>query len=171
MDINLDRVLGRLEELYQCGAQEDRTFTRMAYSPEDRKGREIFMDYFRKLGIEPKMDAAGNLIARLEGEDKTLPAIMTGSHLDTVPDGGRYDGALGCVAGLEVCQTLIESGRKLRHPLEIVVFTDEEGFRFGSGMLGSGAMCGQDLHVSEEDLDMYGQARGDVLKACRIKGG
>ena len=168
MDINLDRVLGRLEELYQCGAQEDGTFTRMAYSPEDRKGREIFMDYFRKLGIEPKMDAAGNLIARLEGEDKTLPAIMTGSHLDTVPDGGRYDGALGCVAGLEVCQTLIESGRKLRHPLEIVVFTDEEGFRFGSGMLGSGAMCGQDLHVSEEDLDMYGQARGDVLKACGL---
>ena len=102
MDINLDRVLGRLEELYQCGAQEDGTFTRMAYSPEDRKGRE----------------------------------------------------------------TLIESGRKLRHPLEIVVFTDEEGFRFGSGMLGSGAMCGQDLHVSEEDQDMYGQARGDVLKAC-----
>ena len=60
MDINLDRVLGRLEELYQCGAQEDGTFTRMAYSPEDRKGREIFMDYFRKLGIEPEMDAAGN---------------------------------------------------------------------------------------------------------------
>ena len=54
MDINLDRVLGRLEELYQCGAQEDGTFTRMAYSPEDRKGREIFMDYFRKLGIEPE---------------------------------------------------------------------------------------------------------------------
>lgn len=169
MDINLDRILGRLEELYQCGAQEDGTFTRMAYSPEDRKGRELFMDYFRKLGIEPEMDAAGNLIARLEGEDPNLPAIMTGSHLDTVPDGGRYDGALGCVAGLEVCQTLIESGRRLRHPLEVVVFTDEEGFRFGSGMLGSSAMCGQDLHVSGEDLDMYGQTRGDVLKACGLK--
>lgn len=169
MDINLDRILGRLEELYQCGAQEDGTFTRMAYSPEDRKGRELFMDYFRKLGIEPEMDTAGNLIARLEGEDPNLPAIMTGSHLDTVPDGGRYDGALGCVAGLEVCQTLIESGRRLRHPLEVVVFTDEEGFRFGSGMLGSSAMCGQDLHVSGEDLDMYGQTRGDVLKACGLK--
>lgn len=169
MDINLDRILGRLEELYQCGAQEDGTFTRMAYSPEDRKGREIFMDYFRKLGIEPETDAAGNLIARLEGEDPKLPAIMTGSHLDTVPDGGRYDGALGCVAGLEVCQTLIESGRRLRHPLEIVVFTDEEGFRFGSGMLGSGAMCGQDLHVSGEDQDMCGQTRGEVLKACGLK--
>ena len=59
------------------------------------KSWQFFMDYFRKLGIEPEMDAAGNLIARLEGEDKTLPAIMTGSHLDTVPDGGRYDGALG----------------------------------------------------------------------------
>ena len=110
------------------------------------------------------MDAAGNLIARLEGEDKTLPAIMTGSHLDTVPDGGRYDGALGCVAGLEVCQTLIESGRKLRHPLEIVVFTDEEGFRFGSGMLGSGAMCGQDLHVSEEDWICTDRPEGMCLR-------
>ena len=169
MDINLDRILNRLEELYQCGAQEDGTFTRMAYSPEDRKGRETFIGYFRELGIESRMDAAGNLIARLEGEDPDLPAIMTGSHLDTVPDGGRYDGALGCVAGLEVCQTLLESGRKLRHPLEVVVFTDEEGFRFGSGMLGSGAMCGQDLHVSGEDQDMYGQSREDVLKACGLK--
>lgn len=169
MDINLDRILNRLEELYQCGAQEDGTFTRMAYSPEDRKGRETFIGYFRELGIESRMDAAGNLIARLEGEDPDLPAIMTGSHLDTVPDGGRYDGALGCVAGLEVCQTLLESGRKLRHPLEVVVFTDEEGFWFGSGMLGSGAMCGQDLHVSGEDQDMYGQSREDVLKACGLK--
>lgn len=169
MDINLDRVLGRLEELYRCGEQEDGTYTRMAYSPEDRKGRETFMGYFRKLGIEPHMDEAGNLTARLEGEDPDLPAIMAGSHLDTVPDGGKYDGALGCVAALEVCQTLIESGKKLRHPLEVVVFTDEEGFRFGSGMLGSGALCGQDLHIGEKDQDMYGQAREDVMKAWGLQ--
>ena len=118
MEIKLERILSRLEELYQCGAAADGTYTRMAYSPEDVKGRETFMGYFRKLGLEPRMDAAGNLIVRLEGEDPGLPAIMTGSHLDTVPDGGKYDGVVGCVAGLEVCETLLENGRRLKHPLE-----------------------------------------------------
>lgn len=165
MDINLERVLSRLEELYQCGAQDDGTYTRMAYSPGDLKGRETFAGYFRKLGLEPVMDSAGNLKFRLEGENPKLPAIVTGSHLDTVPDGGKYDGVLGCVAGLEICETLLKSGRRLKHPLEVVVFTDEEGFRFGSGLLGSGAMCGEELHISEADEDMNGQTRGEVMKA------
>lgn len=72
MEIKLERILSRLEELYQCGAAADGTYTRMAYSPEDVKGRETFMGYFRKLGLEPRMDAAGNLIVRLEGEDPGL---------------------------------------------------------------------------------------------------
>lgn len=168
MEIKLERILSRLEELYQCGAAADGTYTRMAYSPEDVKGRETFMGYFRKLGLEPRMDAAGNLIVRLEGEDPGLPAIMTGSHLDTVPDGGKYDGVVGCVAGLEVCETLLENGRRLKHPLEVIVFTDEEGFRFGSGLLGSSAICGEQLHVSGTDLDLNGQARSEVMKAYGI---
>lgn len=168
MEIKLERILSRLEELYQCGAAEDGTYTRIAYSPEDVKGRETFMGYFQKLGLEPRMDAAGNLIVRLEGEDPSLPVIMTGSHLDTVPDGGKYDGVVGCVAGLEVCETLLENGRRLKHPLEVVVFTDEEGFRFGSGLLGSSAICGEQLHVSGTDLDLYGQARSEVMKAYGI---
>lgn len=169
MEINLNRILTRLDQIYQCGAQEDGTFTRMAYSPEDQKARGIFMDYFRELGIEPKIDAAGNIIARLEGTDPSLPAIMTGSHLDTVPDGGKFDGVVGCVAGLEVCQTLVENGKKLRHPLEVVVFTDEEGFRFGSGMLGSEAMSGQPLHVSGEDMDLYGHTRAEVFQSYGLR--
>ena len=141
MKVNIERIHSRLEEIYQCGRKEDGTFTRMAYSPEDVKGRETFMNYFRKLGIEPRVDEAGNIHARLEGEDPSLPAILTGSHLDTVPDGGKYDGVVGCVSGLEAVETLVENGKKLRHPLEVIVFTDEEGFRFGSGLLGSGAIC------------------------------
>ena len=88
MKVNIARIHARLEELYQCGAQEDGTFTRMAYSKEDVAGREKFMDYFRNLGITPRIDEAGNIIARLEGKNPKLPAILTGSHLDTVPDGG-----------------------------------------------------------------------------------
>ena len=105
MKVNIERIHSRLEEIYQCGRKEDGTFTRMAYSPEDVKGRETFMNYFRKLGIEPRVDEAGNIHARLEGEDPSLPAILTGSHLDTVPDGGKYDGVVGCVSGLEAVET------------------------------------------------------------------
>lgn len=168
MKVNIERIHSRLEEIYQCGKKEDGTFTRMAYSPEDVKGRETFMNYFRKLGIEPRVDEAGNIHARLEGEDPTLPAIMTGSHLDTVPDGGKYDGVVGCVSGLEAVETLIENGKKLRHPLEVIVFTDEEGFRFGSGLLGSSAICGQELDIRESDVDLYGNRRSDVIKSYGI---
>lgn len=168
MKINTEKILSHLEELYQCGAREDGTYTRMAYSEEDIAGREKFMGYFRELGLTPVVDEAGNLIVRLEGEDPALPAIMTGSHLDTVPDGGKYDGVLGCVAGLAVCEALIESGRRLKHPLEVIVFTDEEGFRFGSGLLGSSALCGEDPLVSGDDMDMYGMTREEVMKSYGI---
>lgn len=168
MKVNIERIHSRLEEIYQCGKKEDGTFTRMAYSPEDVKGRETFMNYFRKLGIEPRVDEAGNIHARLEGEDPTLPAIMTGSHLDTVPDGGKYDGVVGCVSGLEAVETLVENGKKLRHPLEVIVFTDEEGFRFGSGLLGSSAICGQELDIRESDVDLYGNRRSNVIKSYGI---
>ena len=133
MKISVDRVISRLEEIYECGRQADGTHARVAYSPEDQRGRKVFADYFGSLGIPVRQDEAGNLIAYIEGEEE-LPSILIGSHLDTVIDGGKYDGALGCVAGLEVAETLKRAGRKLRHPLEVVVFTDEEGIRFGNGM-------------------------------------
>lgn len=169
MEVDIKRIISCLEELYLCGEKEDGTFTRMAYSEEDVKGREKFKGYFEALGIPVRMDEAGNLIARLEGEDDNLPAILIGSHLDTVPDGGKYDGVLGCVAGLEVCGTLLANKKRLKHPLEVIVFTDEEGFRFGSGLLGSGAFCGKDLRIHESDLDMYGQTRKEVFAQYGIK--
>lgn len=168
MEMNSDRILTRLEELYRSGAQPDGTHSRMAYSPEDIKGRTLFQEYFKQLGMKTFMDAAGNLIARMEGRDPSLAAIMVGSHLDTVPDGGKYDGALGCVCGLEVCETLLANKITLQHPLEIVVFTDEEGFRFGSGLLGSSAICGKDLLINEADMDMDGKSRAEVMKAYGI---
>lgn len=168
MKVNIERIHSRLEELYQCGAQEDGTFTRMAYSEEDVAGREKFMSYFRNLGLTPRVDEAGNIIVRLEGKNPKLPAILTGSHLDTVPDGGKYDGVVGCVSGLEVCETLMENGVQLEHPLEVIVFTDEEGFRFGSGLLGSSAICGEKLDITEQDLDLYGNPRGEVMRSYGI---
>lgn len=167
MKANGKRVVSRLEELYQCGKKEDGTYTRMAFSAEDVKGRELFAFWAKDLGMACRMDEAGNLIARMEGK-QDLPAILMGSHLDTVPDGGKYDGVLGCVGGLEVCETFKEEGYVPNHPLEVIVFTDEEGFRFGKGLTGSSAICGQDPDVSDAEPDIYGEARGKVMESYGI---
>lgn len=169
MKINLEKVISHINELYQCGIQEDGTHSRVAYSKEDIKGRETFMEYFMALGLQPRVDEAGNIIIRMEGKEPNLPAIVMGSHLDTVPDGGKYDGVLGCVGGLCVCETFLENGYEPLHPIEVIVFTDEEGYRFGNGLLGSNAICGVNPMINEEDLDMYGELRSEVMKAYGIK--
>jgi allantoate deiminase/N-carbamoyl-L-amino-acid hydrolase len=169
MRTNSARVIQRLEEIYRCGSLGDGTHARLAFSKEDILGRKLFMKYFKRLGIEPNIDSAGNITARVDGSDNSLPAILTGSHLDTVPDGGKYDGALGCVAGLEVAETMIEYGIKLRHPFEVTVFTDEEGARFGNGLMGSCAFCGADLsEFKPNDSDKIGVSRKDILESFGV---
>ena len=164
-----NRILSRLEELYECGKMPDGTHSRVAYTPQERRGRQLFSEYFRQLGITVFEDAAGNLIARLEGNDQQAPAIVIGSHLDTVLDGGRYDGVYGCVGGLEIVQLLTEQKRKLNHPLEIIVFADEEGIRFGNGMFGSSAFCKASLsELDGQERDIYGMTREEVLKTCGV---
>ena len=140
----------------------------MAFSPEDVKGRKLFTSWAQKLGMTCRIDEAGNLICRMAGQDDSLPAILMGSHLDTVPDGGKYDGVLGCVGGLEVCETFKEEGYVPKHPIEVIVFTDEEGFRFGKGLTGSSGICGQNPEVSDSELDIYGEERGKVMQSYGI---
>jgi allantoate deiminase/N-carbamoyl-L-amino-acid hydrolase len=171
MRTNGARVVERLEEIYRCGKCENASYSRLAFSQEDRKGRETFAGRFRALGIDPSVDPAGNMIARLEGREP-LPAIVVGSHLDTVPNGGKYDGALGCAAGLEIVETLLASGKRLCHPLEIVVFADEEGARFGSGMIGSSAFSGASLaNFPLAATDKEGISRRDALAAWGLNVG
>lgn len=163
MRVVKERIQERLEVLYQCGWQPDGTHSRVAFSEEDREARERFAGYFRKLGLHPRQDMAGNLVIRLEGREKDAPAIIVGSHMDTVLDGGKFDGVYGCVAGLEVVEALLESGRKLDHPLEVIVFADEEGIRFGNGMFGSRAFC-QEMtgEILLDERDIYGRTRAEV---------
>ncbi len=168
MKTNGNRVIERLIEIYECGKREDGSYSRLAFSAEDLLGREKFIGYFIDLGMSVTMDTAGNLIARLDGKDQSLPSIVIGSHLDTVPNGGKYDGVLGCVAGLEVCQTFVEANHVPNHSIEVIVFTDEEGARFGSGLFGVDAFCGIPSKVQSSDLDVYGQSRDEVFKAYGI---
>jgi len=169
MELDIKSTIKRMEELYELGTQPDGTHTRIAFSEEDKRARDRYIGYFQEIGIEPIIDQAGNIIARMDGKDNDLPSIVIGSHLDTVPDGGKYDGVLGCMAGLAVCEAYKKSGQKPMHPMEVIVFTDEEGARFGSGMLGSSAMCGIDLGISDSDTDIYGETRSAVFGRCGLR--
>jgi hydantoinase/carbamoylase family amidase len=164
------RVQKRLEEIYECGKQTDGTHSRIAFTKEDQEGRRIFKGYLEQLGLPSHVDPAGNLIARYSGKNDNLPAILIGSHMDTVPNGGKYDGVLGCIGALEVVEALLEAGEHLEHSLEIIVFADEEGIRFGKGLQGSSAISGAVLdNFSSDDLDAEGTRREDILREYGIE--
>lgn len=139
--INAARLNRSLEELGRIG-ESPQGMQRLAYSPEDVAGRQYVMGLMGRAGLETRIDRAGNIIGRKEGSAPGLPAIAMGSHTDTVPNGGKYDGALGVLAAIECAQTLADSGHSLRHPVEVLVFTNEEGTRYHRWLLGSRAMAG-----------------------------
>ena len=165
-----DRLLRRIGELATIGPIEGGGSCRLALTEEDRLGRDLVVAWMRDLGLDVTIDGIGNVVAvrpgRLEG-----PPTMTGSHIDTVRTGGRYDGNLGVLAGLEVIETLAENGVETEHPLAVAFFTDEEGSRFPPDMLGSLVYVGG-LGL-EEALDISGidgAVVGDELERLGYRG-
>ena len=138
-----------MQELGELGDSPE-GMLRVAYSPEDIAGRDYAIKMMQEAGLETHIDTAGNIIGRRPGSDDSLPAIAMGSHTDTVPKGGKYDGALGVMAAIEVIRTLEEQGHNTRHPLEVINFTNEEGTRFHRWLVGSRSMSGL---LEQEDLD------------------
>jgi N-carbamoyl-L-amino-acid hydrolase len=155
--INRDRLQQRLDTLATIGRLPDGGVRRTAYSAEDLAARQWVMEAMQAAGMTTTLDAAGNLIGRYDGTER-LPALATGSHIDTVPTGGRYDGALGVLAGIEVVATLQAAGQRLRHPIEVIVFTDEEG-----EMMGSKAMAGT---VPLTDPEHFRRLDGEAIQPC-----
>ena len=147
--INESRINQTLQELGRLGESPE-GMDRVAYSPEDIAGRDYTIKLMQEAGLETRIDAAGNIIGRRAGSDDNLPAIALGSHTDTVPKGGKYDGALGVMGAIEVIRTLEEQGHLTRHPLEVIDFTNEEGTRFHRWLVGSRSMSGL---LEQEDLD------------------
>jgi len=131
-----DRLLARLAELATIGATADGACCRLALTDEDRAGRDLVCRWMRELGLQVQVDPIGNLFGWRAGSEDTAP-VMTGSHIDTVRTGGRYDGCLGVLGGLEVMRRLDEAGVRTRRPLVVAVFTNQEGARFAPDMLGS----------------------------------
>src|SRR5690625_3585013 len=142
ININEERFLDTLEVSSSIGKNEKGGLSRLALSESDRKMRDIFIDWLEQEGLAVRIDDFGNIYGRREGKLKDAPAVAIGSHLDTQPTGGRYDGILGVLAGLEVIRTLNENEIETKHPIEIINFTNEEGARFTPPMLGSGGIAG-----------------------------
>ena len=134
-----------------------RPFMRRSFSPLFLEGRAWLTRAFESAGLACRLDAAGNLIARLEGLEPRRPAILLGSHSDTVPDGGRFDGIAGVLAGLEALRILAESGERLRHPVELVDFLAEEPSEFGLSCIGSRGMAGRLEPAHLASLDPAGE--------------
>ena len=134
--INGQRLIQQIEVLGKVGVRENHSCCRLALSDEDRLGRDLVVSCMRDLGLEVRIDRVGNIFGLRKGTED-LPPVMTGSHIDTVATGGKFDGAYGVLAALELIRTLNEAAASTRHPIAVAVFTNEEGVRFHPDMLGS----------------------------------
>jgi N-carbamoyl-L-amino-acid hydrolase len=141
--VDAQRVGERLRAFARIGYSRDGAINRPAFSRQDLRARELLLHFMDELGLQTRVDAIGNVFGRL-GDDtnESAPAVLVGSHLDTVPGGGRFDGSIGVVAALEIASVLRAQSKSLRYPLEIVSFACEESSRFGRGTIGSGVVAG-----------------------------
>jgi N-carbamoyl-L-amino-acid hydrolase len=135
-EVDAARIEGRIQALSAFGRNADGGVDRVAFSEHDRAARDYVSGLMRAAGLEVRLDAAANLIGRRAGTEPKLPPILFGSHIDSVPGGGNYDGDVGVIGALEVIEVLNARGTRTRHPLEVVVFTDEEGGTVGSRAVG-----------------------------------
>jgi N-carbamoyl-L-amino-acid hydrolase len=135
--INADRLWQSIMDMARIGPTPEGGSCRLALSAEDAEARALLLQWCRPLGLRFEQDAIGNMFLRREGTDAAAHAVAFGSHLDTVPTGGRFDGVFGVLAGLEAIRTLADAGLRTRAPLELVNWTNEEGSRFRPAMMGS----------------------------------
>jgi N-carbamoyl-L-amino-acid hydrolase len=169
--IDSGRLWASLMEMAQIGATEKGGVNRQALTELDGQGRDLFVRWCRDAGLTIRVDAVGNIYARRPGKDDALAPVMTGSHLDTQPTGGKYDGVFGVLSGLEVIRTLNDLNYETERPVEITVWTNEEGCRFAPAMMGSGVAIGKfDLNEVYAMADADGKTFRDELDAIGYLG-
>ena len=155
--VNGDRLNQSIATLARIGRLPNGGVKRIAYNSKDIKARDLIQQWMKEIQMEVRIDAAGNIIGRYPGKSPDVPALATGSHIDTVPCGGHYDGAYGVLAGLEVVRVLHENQIRLNRSLEVIVFTDEEG-----SMIGSKAISGRVV----KDPEYYRRPDGTDIQTC-----
>jgi N-carbamoyl-L-amino-acid hydrolase len=162
--VNGGRLNAHLAELAQFGRTPEGGTHRVAYSDADLQAREYAMKLMREAKLNVSIDAAGNIIGRRAGSGTApLPPLLIGSHIDSVPAGGSYDGQVGSMGAIEVAQTLAENDVRLRHPLEVVIFQNEEGGTIGSTALARG--------LTEKDLDLVSNSKKTIREGIKFIGG
>jgi len=161
--VNAKRIEQRILKLAEFGKNPEGGVSRVAFSEADIQGRHYIMSLMKEAGLNVRIDEAGNIIGRREGSHLELPPILFGSHIDSVPNGGKYDGALGVLGAIECVQVFQEKEIKTRHPLEVVVFTDEEG-----GLVGSRAMIGR---LTPEALEVVSHSGKTISEGIQAIGG
>jgi N-carbamoyl-L-amino-acid hydrolase len=158
-----DRLNRRLTELAQFGRTAEGGTHRVAYSAADLEARQYAMKLMREAKLEVSIDAAGNILGRRAGSASALKPLMVGSHIDSVPAGGNYDGQVGSMGAIEVAQTLAEKNIRLKHPLEVVIFQNEEGGTIGSVALARG--------LTEKDLATITNSGKTIREGIKLIGG
>lgn len=143
MKINIDRLMEEIERYATYGKQMSGGITRPSFSEEDYQVRELFSQQLKDLGMSVSVDAIANIWGTLEGDGRSEKPIVIGSHLDTVPNGGKFDGALGTLVAKEIVQTLVEQQQSLKHPIQVVSFTAEEANEFNFATMGSRSFVGK----------------------------
>ncbi len=166
--INRDRLEGWFNQMAGMGTDAGGGFTRLAYSDVDWQIRDFIIKLMHNAGLTVRTDAFGNVIGRREGANPDAPVVMMGSHTDSVPNGGNFDGVLGVLSAIEAVQCMHDHAEQNDHPIEVVVFMAEESSRFGYATLGSKVFCGK---VLLENLESYKDKQGiSLAQAMRQRG-
>jgi beta-ureidopropionase / N-carbamoyl-L-amino-acid hydrolase len=169
--INGKRLQQSLEEMAQIGATPGGGVQRLALSDEDKQARDLFVKWLEEIDCEVTIDEMGNIFGKRPGKNNDLPPVMSGSHIDSQPKGGRFDGILGVMSALEVMRTLHENKIETERPVVIVDWTNEEGSRFAPAMVSSGVWAGKlDLQWAYDRTDINGKKQGDELERIGYKG-
>jgi len=169
--IDGQRLWDSLMEMAKIGATEKGGCKRLALTDLDRDSRDLFVKWCKDAGCTIRVDKMGNIFARRAGRNNDLPPVMTGSHLDTQPTGGRFDGVYGVLSGLEIIRSLNDLGFETEHPIEAAVWTNEEGSRFAPAMVASGVFAGvYDLEYGLTRADEDGRTMGEELQRIGYAG-
>jgi N-carbamoyl-L-amino-acid hydrolase len=169
--INGNRLWQSLMEMAKIGATKKGGCNRQTLTDEDKRGRDLFTSWCNEIGCSITIDAIGNIFARRPGRNNNLAPILTGSHLDTQPTGGKFDGVYGVLAGLEVLRTFEDQQIVTESPIEVAVWTNEEGSRFAPALLGSGVWSGAfEIEQAYAITDKSGKSVGEELDRIGYKG-
>src|SRR6202158_1838474 len=171
LEIDQQRLSSDIERLAVISEAAPPVVTRIVFTPADLKARAWMIARCEEAELAVRQDAIGNIFARWNGADSAAPAVGTGSHIDAIPNAGKYDGVVGVLGGLEAIRALRRSGFQPRHSIELLVFTSEEPTRFGIGCLGSRMLSGTlSADAAQQLKDSEGASLDDVRETAGVRG-